>query len=82
MAARATVARWLLNILKDARTGDTASYTRAAAATWAMARGVSMETIMTAADWTCARTMRAHYLRLLPKEAFDKVVNVQDATIN
>ena len=54
VAARATVARWLLNILKEAGTGDTAGSTSAAAATWAMARDVSMETIMTAADWTCA----------------------------
>ena len=77
VAARATVARWLLNILKEAGTGDTAGSTRAAAATWAMARDVSMETIMTAADWTCARTMRAHYLRLLPREALGEACYYQ-----
>ena len=49
------MARWLLNLLKEAGTGATAGSTRAAAATWAMAHGISMETIMTAADWTKRR---------------------------
>ena len=77
VTARATVAQWLLNILKDARTGDTVGSTRAAVATWAMARGVSMETIMTAADWPCACTMRAHCLRLLPREALGEACYYQ-----
>ena len=68
-AARFTVARWLMLVLRDAGAGDTAGSTRATAATWAMARGVTVNTIMQAADWTSARTMRAHYLRLLPREA-------------
>ena len=76
------MARWLVNILKEVGTDAAAGSTRAAATTWAMARGVTMETIMKAADWTCARTMRAHYLRLLPREALDSVVSVQDAIIS
>ena len=52
VAARATVARWLLLVLQSAGASDTAGSTRAAAATWAAARGVTMDTIMQAADWT------------------------------
>ena len=81
VAARATVAGWFLIILKEVGSGASAGSTRAAAATWALARGVTVETIMKAADWTCACTMRAHYLRLLPREAFNSVPTVQDATI-
>ena len=44
-------------VLRDAGAGDTAGSTRAAAATWAMARGVNVSTIMQAADWTSARTI-------------------------
>ena len=71
--------RWYL---RDAGTSDTAGSTRAAAATWAAARGVSTSTIMEAADWTSARTMRAHYLRLLPKEAMVITNTVQNANIS
>ena len=83
-AARFTVARWLMLVLRDAGAGDTAGSTRAAAATWAMACGVNVNTIMQAADWTSARTMCAHYLRLLPTEALvtTSTNTVQNANIN
>ena len=50
VAARATVARWLINILKEAGINDAAGSTRAAATTWATARGINIKTIMKAAD--------------------------------
>ena len=46
-AARFTVARWLTLLLRDAGAGDTAGSTRAAAATWAAARGVTRDIIIT-----------------------------------
>ena len=68
-AACFTVVRWLtlVGLLRDAGAGGTAGSTRAAAATWAAARGVTTVTILQAAYWTSARTMRAHYLRWLPR---------------
>ena len=47
-----------------------------------MARGVNVNTIMQAADWTSARTMHAHHLRLLPREALVATNTVQIANIN
>ena len=81
VAARFTVARWLTLVLRDAGSSDTAGSTRAAAATWAAARGVTTDTIMQAADWSSARTMRAHYLRLLPREALTVSNTVQNVNI-
>ena len=81
-AAKFTVARWLTLVLRDAGAGDSAGSTRAAAATWATARGVTTANITEAADWTSARTLRAHYLRLLPKEAMTITSSVQSANLN
>ena len=41
-----------------------------------------MDTIMHVADWTSARTMRAYYLGLLPREALINVNTVQNVKIN
>ena len=79
-AARFTVARWLTLVLRDAGASDTARSTRAAAATWTWLL-VTTDTIMQAADWSTARTMRAHYLTVLPREALTVSNTVQNVNI-
>ena len=79
--AKATIARWLVNVLKEAGSSDSAGSTRAAAATWSAAKGVKPSTIMAAADWTAARTMRNHYIRLLPRSVLEHQPTVQDVTL-
>ena len=68
-AKRTTIRRWLSQVLKQSHIDATGGSTRAAAATWAAAKAVSIATIMAAADWTEVRTMSRHYLRQLPQEA-------------
>ena len=80
--AKSTIARWLVLVLSEAGAEDSAGCTRAAAATWSAAKGVKPSTIMAAADWASAKTMNRHYIRLLPKSAFNHEQSVQDATLN
>ena len=80
-AAKSTIAKWLVLVLSDAGMVDSAGSTRAAAATWSVAKGVRTTVIMAAADWSSVRTMRKHYLRLLPKDALLVKPSVQDATL-
>ena len=81
-AAKQTMATWLVSVLKEAATMDTAGSTRAAAATWSAARGVNSSTIMAAADWSNVRIMQNHYIRLLPSNALNVEPSVQNAVLH
>lgn len=65
-AAKATIKRWVVSILQGAGVEGTPGSTRAAAASYAVARNVSLQTVMEAADWSRTSTVFRHYLRLLP----------------
>lgn len=85
-AAKATIKRWILAVLREAGLEGTAGSTRAAAASYSLARNVSMQTIMESADWSRSSTMFRHYVRLLPAEVLAHIArrsadNVQAAVL-
>ena len=86
-AAKGTIKRWILSILTDAGVQGTPGSTRAAAASYSLARNISLKTVMDAADWSRSTTLFRHYIRLLPPEVLAHVArrsaaNVQDAVLD
>jgi hypothetical protein len=86
-AAKATIKRWILHVLREAGVQGTPGCTRAAATSFSLARNVSLNTVMNAADWSRSTTLFRHYLRLLPAEVLAHVAstsaaNVQDAVLD
>ena len=49
-AAKSTIARWVVSVLTEAGTNDTAESTRVAGDTWSAGRGITPSIIMAAAD--------------------------------
>jgi hypothetical protein len=86
-AAKGTIKRWILHVLREAGVQGTPGSTRAAATSFALARNISLNTVMNAADWARSTTMFRHYMRLLPAEVLARVAssaaaNVQDAVLD
>ena len=86
-AAKATIKRWVLQILKAAGIESSPGSTRAAAASFALARNISLKTIMESADWSQSTTLFRHYIRLLPPEVLSQIArqssrNVQAAVLD
>jgi hypothetical protein len=86
-AAKATIKRWVLQILREAGINSSPGSTRAAAASYALARNISLNAIMGAADWSQSTTMFKHYIRLLPQEVLSQIArqssrNVQTAVLD
>jgi len=89
-AAKGTIKRWVLSILSEAGVQGTPGSTRAAAASYSLARNISLNTVMDAADWSRSATMFRHYMRLLPAEVLAHIAsrvlrparNVQDAVLD
>jgi hypothetical protein len=86
-AAKGTIKRWILSVLNQAGVDGTPGSTRAAAASYSLARNISLKTVMDAADWTRSATLFRHYMRLLPAEVLAHVAsasarNVQDAVLD
>jgi hypothetical protein len=87
IAARNTIKRWIVSVLSAAGVEGSAGSTRAAAASFALAGHVTLNTVLDAADWTRSTTLFRHYVRLLPAELLAHVAgrparNVQDAVLN
>jgi hypothetical protein len=86
-AAKGTIKRWILSVLSQAGVQGTPGSTRAAAASYSLARNISLKTVMDAADWSRSSTLFRHYMRLLPPEVLAHVArasarNVQDAVLD
>jgi hypothetical protein len=86
-AAKGTIKRWVLSVLSEAGVQGTPGSTRAAAASYSLARNISLNTVMDAADWSRSTTLFRHYMRLLPAEVLAHVAsrsarNVQDAVLD
>ena len=86
-AAKATIKRWILLVLQTAGVQGSPGSTRAAATSFSLARNISLNTVMNAADWSRSTTMFRHYLRLLSAEVLANVArttaaNVQDAVLD
>ena len=86
-AAKGTIKRWILHVLREAGVQGTPGSTRAAATSFSLARNISLNTVMNAADWSRSTTMFRHYMRLLPAEVLARVAsasaaNVQDAVLD
>ena len=65
-AAKATIKRWILLLLKAAGIECSPGSTRAAAASYALAGNISLNTIMQSADWSRSTTLFRLSIRLLP----------------
>ena len=86
-AAKATVKRWILSILQGAGVQASPGSTRAAAASFALARNISLQSIMESADWSRSKTVFRHYVRLLPAEVLSHIArttsgNIQEAVLD
>ena len=86
-AAKATIKRWILLILQAAGVQASPGSTRAAAASFALARNISLQAVMTSADWSRTTTVFRHYVRLLPREVLAHIAqstsgNVQAAVLD
>ena len=73
-------------ILRGAGIQASPGSTRAAAASFALARNISLQSIMESADWSRSRTLFRHYVRLLPVEVLAHIAskeagNVQSAVL-
>ena len=87
IAARNTIKRWIISVLSEAGVEGSAGSTRAAAASFALASNISLNTVLEAADWSRSTTLFRHYVRLLPPEVLAHVSantgrNVQDAVLD
>jgi hypothetical protein len=80
-AAKATIKRWIILILNAAGVQASPGSTRAAAASLSLARNISIQTIMEAADWSRSTTMFRHYIRLLPSEVLLKIARSQSGNV-
>ena len=84
-AAKPTIKRWIIMILQGAGVRATPGSTRAAATSFALARNVSLQTIMESADWSRSKTLFRHYIRLLPTEVLTYIArdpgSVQSAVL-
>ena len=74
-AAKAIVKRWILSILQGAGVQASPGSTRAAAASFALARNISLQTIMESAGWSRSKTVFRHYIRLLQTEVLTHIAN-------
>ena len=86
-AAKGTIKRWILSVLSEAGVQGTPGSTRAAAASYSLARNISLNTVMDAADWSRSSTLFRHYMRLLPAEVLAHVARrsaglVQNAVLD
>jgi hypothetical protein len=86
-AAKSTIKTWILSVLREAGVQGTPGSTRAAATSFSLARNISLNTVMNAADWSRSTTLFRHYMRLLPAEVLAHVAsrsarNVQDAVLD
>ena len=82
----ATVRRWITAVLTEAGVSAPAGSTRATAASTAVFTGVSLQQLMDSADWSRRSTLVRHYMRVLPEETLqavlDKLNSMQDAILH
>ena len=86
-AAKATIKRWIIMLLRAAGVQASPGSTRAAAASFALARNVSLQSIMESADWSRSKTVFRHYIRLLSPDILAHIArkesgNVQAAVLS
>ena len=80
-AAKATIKRWILLLLKAAGIECSPGSTRAAAASYALAGNISLNTIMQSADWSRSTTLFRHYIRLLPPEVLSHIARQSSRSV-
>ena len=80
----ATVRHWIHKVLQEAGVSATPGSTRATATSCAFLQGVSLQQLMSAADWSRRDTPFRHYLRTLPEDTVRRVTekDVQDAVLS
>lgn len=85
-AARGTLHQWFSRVLRGAGIEAPPGSSRTVVASTALARGLSADVVMEAADWSSARTLFANYIRLLPAGALPasslQPVSVQEALLS
>ena len=64
-------------ILRGSGIEATPGSTRAAATSYALARNISLQSIMESADWSRSRTLFRHYVRLLPTEVLAHIASTE-----
>jgi hypothetical protein len=87
IAARGTIKRWIISVLSEAGVEGSAGSTRAAAASFSLARNIALSTMLEAADWSRSKTLFRHYVHLLPPVLLAHIAsnppgNVQDAVLD
>lgn len=67
-AAKITLKQWFAKILQGAGVDASPVSTHLAVASTVLAKGIAIDTVMQAADWSSARTLLSNYLCPLPSE--------------
>ena len=81
-----TAFKAILSASWEAGDQGTPGSTRAEATSFSLARNISLNSVMNAADWSRSTTLFRHYMRLLPAEVLANIAsrsaaNVQDAVL-
>ena len=74
-ASTATIASWLVKVISQSGQSGTGGSVRSVSTTRAISRGVSLETVLSAADWARVSTFRRFYFKPAPLSFGDSVLH-------
>ena len=72
-ASTSTIARWISQVIEQSGQEGTGGSVRSASTSLALNRGASLETVMTAGDWSRVSTFKKFYYKPVSLSLLDKL---------